>query len=284
MKNFNVTPDLPKRVMTIAGSASGGSAGIQADLKTFHEIGVYGMSVITAIVGRHPKSGTNVHPLSVTSIEAQFATALTQTGIDSLKTGMLFSKEIIHAVADLLEQIKGTTIIVDPVMVGKHNSILLKEDAIDALVHRMVPQAHVITPNMEEASILLNNRPVKTLEDCKQAAIDLHRNGQRYVLVKGGRLEGPAIDILYDGNTMYCLEAPRIPTQNTSGAGCSYSAAIAAYIAKGYTIFEAVKAAKQFITTAIAYSYSYTDLPGPVNQFANRQEQHLYKVKTYKEK
>ena len=282
MKDINAKKDLPKRVLSIAGSASGGSAGIQADLKTFHEIGVYGMSVITAIVGRHPETGTNVHPLTVTSIEAQFATAMAQTGVDSLKTGMLFSREIITAVADLLEQVKGTAIIVDPVMVGKHNSILLREDAIDALVNRIVPQASVITPNMEEASILLNNRPIITVEDCKQAAIDLHRDGQRHVLVKGGRLEGPAVDILYDGNTMYCLEAPRIPTQNTSGAGCSYSAAIAAYIAKGYTIFEAVKAAKQFITTAIAYSYSYTDLPGPINQLANRHKEDVYKVKTYK--
>lgn len=282
MTDLNAKKALPKRVLSIAGSASGGSAGIQADLKTFHEIGVYGMSVITAIVGRHPETETNVHPLTVTSIEAQFATAMAQTGVDSLKTGMLFSREIITAVADLLEQVKGTAIIVDPVMVGKHNSILLREDAIDALVNRIVPQASVITPNMEEASILLNNRPIKTVEDCKQAAIDLHRDGQRHVLVKGGRLEGPAVDILYDGNTMYCLEAPRIPTQNTSGAGCSYSAAIAAYIAKGYTIFEAVKAAKQFITTAIAYSYSYTDLPGPINQLANRHKEEVYIVKTYK--
>jgi len=283
MTDLNPNKDLPKRVLSIAGSASGGSAGIQADLKTFHEIGVYGMSVITAIVGRHPETGTNVHPLTVTSIEAQFATALAQTGVDSLKTGMLFSKEIIHAVADLLEQVKGTAIIVDPVMVGKHNSILLREDAIDALVNRIVPQASVITPNMEEASILLNNRPIKTVDDCKQAAIDLHLDGQKHVLGKGGRLKGPAVDILYDGNTMYCLEAPRIPTQNTSGAGCSYSAAIAAYIAKGYGLFEAVKAAKQFITTAIAHSYSYTVLPGPINQLANRKAEDVYEIKTYKE-
>lgn len=275
--------ELPKRVLTIAGSASGGSAGIQADLKTFHEIGVYGMSVITAIVGRHPETGTNVHPNTITSIEAQFATVLEQTGIDSLKTGMLFSKEIIQVVADLLNEVKNAAIVVDPVMVGKHNSILLREDAMDALVNKIVPQATIITPNMEEASILLDNRPIKTLDDCKQAAIDLHRDGQKQVLVKGGRLKGPAVDILYDGNSMYCLEAPRIPTQNTSGAGCSYSAAIAAYTAKGLSIFDAVKAAKQFITTAIAYSYSFTDKPGPVNQLANRYEQAIYEVTTYKD-
>jgi len=281
MKEFTKKIELPKRVLTIAGSASGGSAGIQADLKTFHEIGVYGMSVITAIVGRHPETGTNVHPNTITSIEAQFATVLEQTGIDSLKTGMLFSKEIIQTVADLLKEVQNTAIVVDPVMVGKHNSILLREDAMDALVNMIVPQATIITPNMEEASILLNNRPIKTLDDCKQAAIDLHRDGQKQVLVKGGRLKGPAVDILYDGNTMYCLEAPRIPTQNTSGAGCSYSAAITAYTAKGLSIFEAVKAAKQFITTAIAYSYSFTDKPGPVNQLANRYEKTIYEVTTY---
>lgn len=281
MKEFTKKIELPKRVLTIAGSASGGSAGIQADLKTFHEIGVYGMSVITAIVGRHPETGTNVHPNTITSIEAQFATVLEQTGIDSLKTGMLFSKEIIQTVADLLKEVQNTAIVVDPVMVGKHNSILLREDAMDALVNMIVPQATIITPNMEEASILLNNRPIKTLDDCKQAAIDLHRDGQKQVLVKGGRLKGPAVDILYDGNTMYCLEAPRIPTQNTSGAGCSYSAAITAYTAKGLSIFEAVKAAKQFITTSIAYSYSFTDKPGPVNQLANRYEKTIYEVTTY---
>jgi len=283
MKEFNQHMELPKRVLTIAGSASGGSAGIQADLKTFHEIGVYGMSVITAIVGRHPETGTNVHPNTITSIEAQFATVLEQTGIDSLKTGMLFSKEIIQVVADLLNEVKNAAIVVDPVMVGKHNSILLREDAMDALVNKIVPQATIITPNMEEASILLDNRPIKTLDDCKQAAIDLHRDGQKQVLVKGGRLKGPAVDILYDGNSMYCLEAPRIPTQNTSGAGCSYSAAIAAYTAKGLSIFDAVKAAKQFITTAIAYSYSFTAKPGPVNQLANRYEQAIYEVTTYKD-
>lgn len=283
MKTLTDKTDLPKRVLSIAGSASGGSAGIQADLKTFQEIGVYGMSVITAIVGRHPETGTNVHPISVETIQAQFATALAQTGIDSLKTGMLFSKEIIHAVADLLEQTNGVTIVVDPVMVGKHNSILLRDDAIEALVNRIVPLASIITPNMEEASILLDNRPVKSVADCKQAAIDLHQKGLKYVLVKGGRLDGPAVDVLYDGETVYYLEAPRIPTLNTSGAGCSYSAAIASYIAKGYSIFEAVKASKQFVTNAIAYSFSFTDKPGPIHQFANRTQDSIYQIKTYKE-
>lgn len=279
----NQNTELPKRVLSIAGAAAGGGAGIQADLKTFQEIGVYGMSVITAIVGRHPNTNNNVHPLSVEAIEAQFATALEQTGVDSIKTGMLFSTEIIHAVADLLEQTQDIHIVVDPVMVGKHNSILLRNDAMDALINRVIPQASIITPNMIEASILLDNRPIQSVEDCRQAAIDLHHEGKRYVLVKGGRLKGPAIDVLYDGESIYYLEVPRIPTLNTSGAGCSYSAAIAAYLAKDYTIFEAVKAAKQFVTTAIAYSFSYTDKPGPIHQIANRYNDPIYKVKTYKE-
>lgn len=283
MKILTDKTEVAKRVLSIAGSASGGSAGIQADLKTFQEIGVYGMSVITAIVGRHPETGTNVHPISVETIQAQFYTALAQTGIDSLKTGMLFSKEIIHTVADLLEQTKDIAIVVDPVMVGKHNSILLRDDAIEAMVNRMVPLASIITPNMEEASILLDKRPIKSVADCRQAAIDLHQKGLRYVLVKGGRLEGPAVDVLYDGETVHYLEAPRIPTLNTSGAGCSYSAAIAAYIAEGYSIFHAVKAAKQFVTNAIAYSFSFTDKPGPINQFANRKHDSVYQVKTYKD-
>lgn len=286
MSTFIHQTDLPKRVVSIAGSASGGSAGIQADLKTFQEIGVYGMSLITAIVGRHPETGTNVHPISIEAIQAQFATALTQTGIDSIKTGMLFSKEIIHTVADLLEQTNGVHIVVDPVMVGKHHSILLKNDAIEAMIHRMVPQASIITPNMEEASILLDKRRIKTVEDCKNAAIDLHRKGVNYVLVKGGRLEGPAIDTLFDGETIYYLEAPRIPTLNTSGAGCTYSAAIAAYIAKDYSIVEAVKKAKQFVTNAIEGGFSYTNKPGPTNPFIHRtytsDTEVKYKVKVYK--
>lgn len=274
----------PKRVLTIAGAASGGSAGIQADLKTFQEFDVYGMSVITAIVGRHPETDKNVHPQTIEAIEAQFATAEQQVNFDALKTGMLFSKEVIETTANLISRTNIEHIVVDPVMVGKLDSKLLKDDAIEALKEKLIPLASVITPNMTEASILLNNRPLKTVADLKQAAIDLHDLGPAYVLVKGGRLEGPAVDVLYEGTTITTLEAPRIDTENTSGAGCTYSAAIAANLAKGKSIKEAVHMSKSFITTAIAHSFTYTNLVGPTYHAAERKYGATHEIKIRSEK
>lgn len=274
----------PKRVLTIAGSAAGGSAGIQADIKTFQEFDVYGMSVVTAIVGRHPETDKNVHPQTIEAIEAQFATAHRQVEFDALKTGMLFSKELIETTAKLISSIDIEHVVVDPVMVGKLDSKLLKDDAIEALKEKLIPLASVITPNMTEASILLNNRPLRTVDDLKQAAIDLHELGPAYVLVKGGRLDGPAIDVLYEGTTITTLEAPRIDTKNTSGAGCTYSAAIAANLAKGKSIKEAVHIAKSFITTAIEHSFTYTDLVGPTYHAAERKYGEAYKIIIHSEK
>lgn len=262
--------DKPKRVLTIAGAAAGGSAGIQADLKTFQEFDVYGMSVITAIVGRHPETDKNVHPQTIEAIEAQFATANVQVGFDALKTGMLFSKEVIETTAKLIASIDIEHVVVDPVMVGKLDSKLLKDDAIEALQEKLLPLATVITPNMTEASILLNDRKLKSVDDLKQAAVDLHKLGPKYVLVKGGRLDGPAVDVLFDGSTFMTLTAPRIHTDNTSGAGCTYSAAITANLAKGKSIQEAVQIAKSFITTAIEHSFTYTDMVGPTYHAAER--------------
>lgn len=269
----------PSRALTIAGSAAGGSAGIQADLKTFQELDVYGMSVVTAIVGRHPETEKNVHPQTMEAIEAQFATAKAQVGFDALKTGMLFSKEVIERVAELIQSVKMNHVIVDPVMVGKLDSKLLKDDAIQALKNKLIPIATVITPNMTEASILLDDRPLKTVDDLKQAAIDLHELGPDYVLVKGGRLTGPAVDVLYEGRKITTFEAPRINTVNTSGAGCTYSAAITAYLSKGKSIHEAVLLAKSFVTTAIEYSFTYTDKVGPTYHAAERKygQAHLIK-------
>ncbi|MUV38447.1 Hydroxymethylpyrimidine kinase [Lentibacillus sp. JNUCC-1] len=260
----------PARVLTIAGSAAGGSAGIQADLKTFQELDVYGMSVVTAIVGRHPRTHKNVHPQTWEAIEAQFATALDQVGVDAMKTGMLFSKDVIEKTADMVAGSDIQDIVVDPVMVGKLDSKLLADDAIDALVDKLFPMATIITPNMPEASILLNDRPLKTVDDLKQAAVDLHKLGPAHVLVKGGRLEGPAVDILYNGEDMTMFEAPRIDTLNTSGAGCSYSAAITAYMAKGESVQAAVHKAKEYITAAIDHSFTYTDKVGPTYHAARR--------------
>lgn len=260
----------PSRVMTIAGSASGGSAGIQADLKTFQELDVYGMSVVTAIVGRHPVTNKNIHPMTIEAIEAQFSTAMKQVGVDGLKTGMLFSKEIIDKVAELLSDSPVKHFVVDPVMVGKLDSKLLEDEAIESLKKNLIPLAEIITPNMPEASILLDGRELKTVEDLYQAAKDLHELGANHVLVKGGRLEGPAVDVLYDGQTFTRYEAPRIDTVHTSGAGCSYSAAIAANLAKEMTVVEAVHKAKSFVTTAIEHGFTYTDMVGPTYHAAFR--------------
>ncbi len=275
----------PLRVLTVAGSAAGGSAGIQADLKTFQELGVYGMTIVTAIVARHPKTNQNVHKQTIEAIEAQFSTAINQVNaFDGMKTGMLFSKEIIEKVTELISYYNIERVVVDPVMVGKHQSKLLKDDAISALKNKLIPVAKMITPNMTEASILLGDRKLKTVDDLKQAAIDLHELGAAYVLVKGGQLEGPAIDVLYEGETLTTYEAPRIKTENTSGAGCTYSAAIAANLAKNMPVTEAVYKAKSFITTAIDHGFSYTELPGPTWHAAERMFKESHKIVMTQEK
>lgn len=271
--------NLPTRAITIAGSAAGGSAGIQADLKTFQELDVYGMSVVTAIVARHPDTDKNVHLQTIEAIEAQFATAMKQVGTDALKTGMLFSKEIIEKAADLIASSSVKVKVVDPVMVGKLDSKLLADDAIDVLKEKLVPLADVITPNVPEASYLLDGREVKTVEDMKQAAVDLYDLGPQYVLVKGGRLKGEAVDVLYDGETLTAFEAPRIDTENTSGAGCTYSAAITAYMTKGYSMPEAVRLAKSFVTTAIEYGFTYTEMVGPTYHAAERMQGEAHRIK-----
>lgn len=273
----------PKRVLSIAGSAPGGSAGIQADLKTFQELDVYGMSVQTAIVGRHPETGKNVHPISIETIEAQYYTALKQVGVDGLKTGMLFSKEVIETAVRLIKESTVQTIVVDPVMIGKMNSKLLADDAIQTLKTKLIPLATIITPNVPEASVLLDERPLSTFDDLKRAAVDLHQLGPAYVLVKGGRLEGPAIDVLYDGQQLITYEAPRIDTVNTSGAGCTYSAAIAALLTKGKPVKEAVHLAKSFVTTAIQNGFSYTDIVGPTYHAAERKFGEAHEIKINEE-
>lgn len=273
----------PARVMTIAGSAAGGSAGIQADLKTFQELDVYGMSVVTAIVGRHPETDRNIHPQTIEAIEAQFDTAMRQVGVDALKTGMLFSKEVIEVTASLIEKSDIESVVIDPVMVGKLDSKLLKDDAIEAMKKRLIPLATIITPNIPEASFLLENRKITSVEELKQAAVDLHTLGSKFVLVKGGRLSGPAVDVLYDGKNLTLFEAPRIDTVNTSGAGCSYSAAITAFLAKGESVVYAVEHAKKFVTTAIEHGFTYTEMVGPTYHAAERKYGDAYQIKVSKE-
>lgn len=256
------------RALSIAGSAARGGAGIQADIKTFQELGVFGMSAITAIVASHPSLEQSIFTQSVEAIEAQVFTALQDIGADAIKTGMLFTEEIITKAAQWLEQSGVSNIVVDPVMIGKMGSALLKDEAIDAVRTKLIPLASIITPNMPEASRLLGIGPLTTVQELKEAAQALHRFGPKYVLVKGGRLEGPAIDVLFDGSQYYLLEAPRIDTIHTNGAGCTYSAAITAELAKGRSMLEAVEKAKKFITAAIRHSLSFKRGVGPTNHAA----------------
>lgn len=252
-----------KRALTIAGSAARGGAGIQADLKTFQELDVFGTSVVTAIVASNSKLGRGIFPQSLEAVEAQLFTIAEDVGTDALKTGMLFTKEIISYVADWIAQSEVKNIVVDPVMIGKIGTALLQEDAMEAMRNELLPLATVITPNMPEASYLLDNMALNSVADLKVAAKKIHKFGPEYVLVKGGRLVGPAVDVLYDGEQYYLLEAPRIDTIHTNGAGCTYSAAITAELAKGKTVPEAVIEAKKFITAAIRHSLSFKQGVGP---------------------
>lgn len=251
------------RALSIAGSAARGGAGIQADLKTFQELGVFGTTAVTAIVAENPRTGQRIFPQSIDAIEAQVHTALKDIGADAIKTGMLFTEEIITKTAEWIEASGVENVVVDPVMIGKIGSVLLENDAIESLKAKLLPLATIITPNMPEAAALLGIDPLTSVEQLKKAAVALHSLGPKYVLVKGGRLEGPAIDVLYDGEKFYVLEAPRIDTIHTNGAGCTYSAAIAAELAKGSSVPEAVELAKKFITAAIRHSFGFKQGVGP---------------------
>src|SRR5699024_1992450 len=200
----------PARVLTAAGAASGGSAGIQADLKTFQELDVYGMSVVTAIVGRHPVTNKNVHPQTIEAIEAQFDTAKQQIGFEALKTGMLFSKDVIETTAELIKGASIEHIVVDPVMVGKLDSKLLQGDEIEALIKYVIQQATAINPHITEASNMLEDRPLHHVADIKQPGIDLHQLRGKDGMDKEGQLKRQAVNVLCEGTTEKSLEDSRI--------------------------------------------------------------------------
>ncbi|SFF82550.1 pyridoxine kinase/hydroxymethylpyrimidine/phosphomethylpyrimidine kinase [Halobacillus alkaliphilus] len=259
------------RVLSIAGSASQGSAGIQADLKTFEEFDVYGMSAITAIVANNKTTDQGIFTQSIEAIEAQVYASLEHVGGDALKTGMLFTEDIIKRTAELIRYSEVRNIVVDPVMVGKMGSQLLKDEAIETLVKELLPMATIITPNLQEAARILEAPVPESPEDMKALARDLQSLGPDYVLVKGGALKDyPAVDILFDGTSMVELESERVETVHTSGAGCTYSAAIAAELAKGKTVEEAVRKAKSFVTSAIVYALSFDRGIGSAYHAAHR--------------
>jgi hydroxymethylpyrimidine/phosphomethylpyrimidine kinase len=250
--------------LTIAGSDSGGGAGIQADLKTFAALGVHGASAVTAITAQNTVTVTAIEELPVALIRAQIDAVVEDLGVQAAKTGMLSSAEIIVAVAGAVADHGIENLVVDPVMVAKGGARLLRADAVEALREVLLPLATVITPNLPEVAALLGRR-VATIAERRQAARDLLRLGPRAVVVKGGHADGDAVDIYWDGETWDELSAERFRTDNTHGSGCVFSAAIAAGLARGLAPLAAVREAKEFITGAIRHSLDLGHGHGPVN-------------------
>jgi hydroxymethylpyrimidine/phosphomethylpyrimidine kinase len=251
--------------LTIAGSDSGGGAGIQADLKTFAALGVHGTSAVTAITAQNTLGVTDIMELPPALIYAQIESIMQDIGAAAAKTGMLSSVEIIEVVAGEIQRHNIRNLVVDPVMVAKGGARLLHDDAVNALRRLMIPLAAVVTPNLPEAEVLLG-RSIRTLDERRQAARDLVGLGARAAVVKGGHAdEQLAIDHYFDGAELVELHSPRIATTNTHGSGCVFSAAIAAELAKGKDPLAAVHQAKEFITGAIERSLEVGRGIGPVN-------------------
>jgi hydroxymethylpyrimidine/phosphomethylpyrimidine kinase len=250
--------------MTIAGSDSGGGAGIQADLKTFQALGVYGTSTLTAITAQNTVGVRAVHEIPTDVIAAQIDAVIDDIGVDAAKTGMLSSAAIIATVADRLRHWQVSRLVIDPVMVAKSGDRLLREDAVQALVRELLPLALVLTPNLPEAEVLVG-RPLASDQEVRQAARDIVDLGPRAVLMKGGHREtADARDLLFDGRTFYVFTSERFETPNTHGTGCTLSAAIAAHLARGAEVAEAVGLAKRYLAEAIRRAVPLGHGHGPV--------------------
>jgi hydroxymethylpyrimidine/phosphomethylpyrimidine kinase len=256
-----------KRVLTIAGSDSGGGAGIQADLKAITLLGGFGMSVITALTAQNTLGVHGIHEIPPSFVEKQMEVVLSDIGADAIKTGMLAHSEIIRVVARKIRQYGLKVVVVDPVMVAKSGDSLLRKDAQEALIKELIPLAWVITPNLPEASVLAGFK-VTSLEEMRKAARRIHQLGAKHVVVKGGHLKGVAVDLVYDGKYFSEMEGPRIATKNTHGTGCTFASAIATLLARGDTVDEAVKKAKNFITMAIQSGLNLGKGHGPTNPSA----------------
>ena len=260
-----------KRVLTIAGSDSGGGAGIQADIKAITVLGEYALSVITALTAQNTLGVQGIHAVPPDFIALQMESVLSDIGADAAKTGMLANAEIVRVVAGGLKKYRVSPVVVDPVMVATSGDPLLTADSVEAVKSELLPLARVVTPNLREAAILAG-REVASLSDMREAARIIHGFGPAYVLVKGGHFDEAgnlAIDLLFDGNAFETFEASRIDTKNTHGTGCTLSAALATYLAKELDTAQAVAAAKAFITEAIRDSLNIGGGHGPTNPYAH---------------
>ena len=252
------------RLLTIAGSDSGGGAGIQADLKTFQALGAYGMSVVTAVTAQNTREVTGVWALPPDAVRAQIDAVLQDVGVDAIKIGMLFDADIILAVARALKSYPPTPVVLDPVMRAKGGHRLLRTDAEDALRTELLPLAHVVTPNLPEAAVLvgqdLNDEQART-----EAGRQLNRLGARWALVKGGHAEGPVIRDILTGPEEHTYTGARIDTRHTHGTGCTLSSALAVGLARGLSVPAAVELAERYVAGAIRNAPGIGHGHGPLN-------------------
>ncbi|MFJ2813975.1 bifunctional hydroxymethylpyrimidine kinase/phosphomethylpyrimidine kinase [Streptomyces sp. NPDC087294] len=253
----------PPRVLTVAGSDSGGGAGIQADLKTMLALGTHGMSVVTAVTAQNSLGVQGAWPLPVEVVRAQYRSVVDDIGVDAVKTGMLASAELVETVAEL---IAGTAapVVVDPVGVSKHGDSLLAASALTSVRATLLPLATVATPNLDEVAQLTGVR-VESEGQLREAAAAVLAYGPRWVVVKGGHLAGDAVDLLTDGDEEYWLRSPRRDNRHTHGTGCTLASAIAAHLARGRTVPQAVRAAKEYVTGALAAGFALGEGIGPVD-------------------
>ncbi|MER3445474.1 MAG: bifunctional hydroxymethylpyrimidine kinase/phosphomethylpyrimidine kinase [Candidatus Dadabacteria bacterium] len=256
------------RALTIAGSDSGGGAGIQADIKTFTAFGVFGMSAITSITAQNTESVLGIYDLPPEFVKLQIDAVLGDIGADATKTGMLSNEGIISAVAEKIKEYRIEKLVVDPVMRAKSGDRLLKNESESALTQELLPLAFIVTPNIPEAEAL-SGIEISSIADMREAAKRIKSLGPGYVLLKGGHIEqtSESIDILYDGEDFYNFSFPRIETKNTHGTGCTYSAAICAGLANGLGAIEAIREAKGYVTEAIRGSFNLGKGHGPLNHF-----------------
>ena len=264
-----INPQIPI-ALTIAGSDSGGGAGIQADLKTFAALGVYGCSAITSLTAQNTLGVQAVLPISAEFVQAQMQSVLSDIHISAIKTGMLATADVIHAVAAVLNQYAAIPLVLDPVMIATSGDRLLAEDAVHVLIEKLIPLSTLLTPNLLEAAALLNTSVAQTQTQIQRQAEQLLALGAKAVLIKGGHAQGAeANDFLLTENASVTFSAIRIATKNTHGTGCTLSAAIAAGLAKKLSLHDAVAEAKQYLHSAIAQAHTLNvgRGAGPVHHF-----------------
>ena len=257
-----------KKVLSIAGSDCSGGAGIQADLKTFSAHGVFGMSVVTSVVAENTSRVIGIQDILPDIIKQQIDAIFEDIEVDGVKVGMLSNAIIMNTVAEKLLEYRPANIVIDPVMYAKNGSPLMDNNAIDTLIEKVIPIAHIITPNIPEAEKIADMK-IKNQNDMQDAALKINAMGCPNVLIKGGHAVGDAIDILYDGKSFSYFKKERINTKNTHGTGCTYSSAITSNLALGFSIAEAIAKAKEYVTTAIKFSFDIGKGNGPTNHFYN---------------